>query len=94
MGPVVPKGLFTPPPKVDSRVLVMEPHAPVVPDEVFKLIRQGFRMPRKKLVHNLAGMKPKEELVRILEEIGVSADARPGDLHLADWNKLTESIVE
>ena len=66
----------------------------MVSDEVFKLIRQGFRMPRKKLVHNLAGMKSKEELVRILEEIGVSADARPGDLHLADWEKLAESIVE
>ena len=93
-GLVVPKDEFTPPPKVDSEVLVMEPHAPVVSDEVFELIRQGFRMPRKKLIHNLAGMKPKEELVRILEEIGVSADARPGELHLADWDKLAESIVE
>ena len=92
-GPVVLKGLFTPPPKVDSEVLVMEPHAPVVPDEVFKLISRGFRMPRKKLVHNLVGMKPKEELVRIMEEIGVSADARPGDLHLADWEKLYNHII-
>jgi 16S rRNA A1518/A1519 N6-dimethyltransferase RsmA/KsgA/DIM1 with predicted DNA glycosylase/AP lyase activity len=49
-------------------------------------------MPRKKLMHNLAGMKPKEELVRMLEEIGVSADARPGDLHLADWEKIYKSF--
>lgn len=93
-GLVVPKDEFTPPPKVDSEVLVMEPHAPMMSDEVFGLIRQGFRMPRKKLVHNLAGIKSKEELVRILEEIGVSAGARPGDLHLADWGKLAGLIVE
>lgn len=91
-GSVVLKGLFTPPPKVDSRVLEMEPHAPIVSDEVFELISRGFRMPRKKLVHNLVGMKPKEELTRIMEEIGVSADARPGDLHLADWERLYKSI--
>ena len=92
-GPVVLKGLFTPPPKVDSEILVMEPHAPLVSDEVFEFISRGFRMPRKKLVHNLAGLKSKEELVRILEEVGVSADARPGDLHLADWEKLYKGII-
>ena len=92
-GPVVLKGLFTPPPKVDSEILVMKPHAPVVSDEVFEFISRGFRMPRKKLVHNLAGLKSKEELVRILEEVGVSADARPGDLHLADWEKLYKGII-
>ena len=92
MGPVVPKGLFTPPPKVDSEVLVMEPHAPVVSDEVFELISRGFRMSRKKLIHNLAGVKSREEIVQILEGIGVSADARPGDLHLADWERLYKSI--
>lgn len=93
-GPVVPAAEFTPPPKVDSQVLVMIPHEPIVSDEVFRLIRQGFRMPRKKLVHNLAGTKSKEELVLILEKVGISADARPGDLHLADWEKLAECIVE
>ena len=91
-GPVMPAAEFTPPPKVDSQVLVMMPHEPTVSDEVFRLIRQGFRMPRKKLVHNLAGMKPKEELVRMLEEIGVSADARPGELHLIDWKRLFEEL--
>ena len=89
LGPVVKAVEFTPPPKVDSQVLVMEPLArPVVSDEVFELIRQGFRMPRKKLIHNLAGRKSKEELMQILEEIGVSPNARPGELHLSNWQKL------
>lgn len=92
-GPVVVRSEFTPPPKVDSQVLAMEPYdEPIVSEEVFGLIRQGFRMPRKKLIHNLAGLKSKEELVRILEEIGASPDARPGELHLDDWQKLHKKL--
>ena len=89
-GPVVPAREFTPPPKVDSQVLVLEPFkgGPKVADEVFELIRRGFSSPRKKLIHNLSGLKSREELVRIFEAIGVSPDARPGDLRLLDWDKL------
>ena len=51
-GPVVLKDEFTPPPKVDSQVIVLYPHAPVVKNEVFDLIKQSFKSPRKKLIHN------------------------------------------
>ncbi len=88
VGPVVLAKEFTPPPKVDSEVLVLEPHAPKVPERVFELIRRGFAMPRKKLIHNLAGLTSKEELLKILENNGISLDVRPGDLHLDDWAKL------
>ena len=93
-GPVVLRDEFTPPPKVDSQVLVMEPFAegPVVRDEVFELIRQGFASPRKKLVHNLAGLKSREDLAQIFESLGISPDARPGDLNIADWKKLCEKM--
>lgn len=93
-GPVVPRAEFTPPPKVDSQVVVFEPfkEGPKVADEVFELIRRGFFSPRKKLVHNLGGLKSRDELLRILESIGVSPDARPGDLHLEDWGKLHQKI--
>ena len=91
-GPVVKAAEFTPPPKVDSQVIVMEPHAPEVSDEVFDLIRKGFLAPRKKLVHNLSGLKPRDDLMRILESVGVSPDVRPGDLHLEDWAKLYQKI--
>ena len=91
-GPVVARGKFTPPPKVDSQVIVMEPYdKPVVDNEVFELIERGFRAPRKKLVHNLAGLKPREELERILEECGISKDARPGEVGLEEWGKLAAS---
>lgn len=93
-GPVVKAEEFTPPPKVDSEIVVFEPFVdgPLVADEVFKLIRLGFSAPRKKLIRNLAGLKPRVELSGIFEEIGISPDARPGDLKLMEWDKLYKKL--
>lgn len=91
-GPVVLKSEFTPPPKVDSQVIIMEPHEPIVSDETFKLIRIGFKAPRKKLVHNLAGELGKEELKTFFRKINLDENVRPGDLHLMDWQKLYNII--
>ena len=94
-GPVVKAEEFTPPPKVDSQVVVFEPfEAPKVSDAVFDLIKQGFRAPRKKLIHNLAGLKSKEELINIFKKIDISVDARPGDLKLKDWNEIFDRIAD
>lgn len=92
LGPVVKAEEFTPPPKVDSQVLVLKPHNPIVEDEVFGLVKMGFSSPRKKLIHNLVRLKSKEDLLMIFDALGISADARPGDLHLAEWRKLNEMM--
>ena len=93
-GVVVPKEEFTPPPKVDSQVIIMEPkEVPEVPEEVFKLIQIGFSSPRKKLVHNLTTLKSKEETAEILTKLGISIDARPADLKLKDWERLFGAIM-
>lgn len=91
-GPVVKKEEFTPPPKVDSQVIVLEPKKPLVGDEVFELIRRGFVAPRKKLIHNLAGLKSKDELVKVFEQVELDIDVRPGDLKLKDWEKLYKGL--
>lgn len=92
LGPVVKKEEFIPPPKVDSQVIVLIPHAPKVGLEVFTLIRRGFSAPRKKLVHNLAGLASKEELIKMFLELGISPDVRPGDIHLFDWQKIFKEL--
>ena len=92
LGPIVKAAEFTPPPKVDSRVLVMEPHQPIVEARVFDLIMKGFSAPRKKLIHNLASLKGKEELKKVLIKLDISVDARPADLHLDDWQKLSDAL--
>lgn len=89
-GPIVKAAEFTPPPKVDSKVIIFEPFAngPMVKEAVFGLIKLSFSSPRKKLIHNLNSLKPRENLIQTFTKLGISPDARPGDLHLEDWQKL------
>ena len=92
LGFLVGREEFTPPPKVDSAVIVLTPKEAVVDEKVFELIKAGFRSPRKKLVANLGNFGSKEKIAKILEDLGLSADARPADLHLADWKKLFDRV--
>lgn len=92
LGPVVKKDEFTPPPKVDSQIIILTPKDPEISDEVFSLIKLGFIAPRKKLVANLAHLKPKAEILAAFEKLSISPDARPADLSLADWDKLANSL--
>lgn len=91
LGPVVEKEYFTPPPKVDSQVLILMPHAPTVEEEVFRLIRVGFSSPRKKLLNNLQPVYG--DLTTIFEELNLSLSARPGELGLQDWERLYRRVV-
>lgn len=81
LGPVVLKEKFEPAPKVDSRVLVLEPFSdgPKYPEEVMKLVKRAFNNPRKKLKHNLPGVPEKY------------AELRPADLHLDDYYRLAQN---
>ena len=93
LGALVPKEEFTPPPKVDSAVIILTPKSPVIREEVFTLIRLGFSAPRKKLLGNLTSLKSKEELRTIFEQLGLSPDCRPADLSLEDWDKLFTELA-
>ncbi len=92
LGPLVKKEEFTPSPKVDSAVIILEPRAAVVEEGVFDLIKRGFKAPRKKLIHNLTGLLSKEKLLVALAELDIGPDVRPGDLGLEDWGKLKELL--
>lgn len=92
LGPVVGREFFTPPPKVDSQIIILEPKTAEVDDNVIKLIRRGFSAPRKKLIKNLG--HEKAVLEPIFEELGLSVDTRPSALTLKDWQKLENSLVK
>lgn len=88
-GPIVPRSEFTPPPKVDSQVIILEPkQKPDVSDEVFDLIKIGFGSPRKKLIHNLNKIKSEERIKAALALVGLDTNVRAGDLTIKDWAKL------
>jgi len=95
LGDVVPAELFTPPPKVDSQVVILRTHDQplVVPaDEkaFFRMVKAGFSAKRKKLRSSLSGGLgiSKQEAEELLQKANISPDARAEDLAIADWLRL------
>lgn len=100
LGPVVPAAEFTPPPKVDSQVIILTPlPEPQIDPACLDLAKLGFSSPRKKLVANLAAanLQPvnralanlsKADWREILQENSINPDARAEDLSLWDWETL------
>lgn len=93
LGPVVKAAEFTPPPKVDSQVVVLTPLSePQIQASCLELAKRGFSSPRKKLAHNLAdSRRSKAEWREILEAQGINPDARAEDLSLWDWENLASA---
>jgi 16S rRNA (adenine1518-N6/adenine1519-N6)-dimethyltransferase len=99
IGMRVPAELFTPPPKVDSQVLVLERRdEPLFPGvdaaKFFKLIKAGFGERRKMLRSSLSGglHVPKEEAAAILNKASIEPTLRAQALSLGDWHKLYVAI--
>lgn len=96
LGPVVRAAEFTPPPQVDSQVIILTPLAePQVTARTLGLAKRGFASPRKKLVHNLADHNhSKEYWVEILKACKINPDARAEDLDLWDWEEIFHKTTE
>ena len=95
LGVEVPRQYFTPPPKVDSQVVVLttRPQPLVSADEekqFFRMVRAGFSAKRKKLRSSLAGglAIDKQAVEALLVAADVSPDARAEDLSVSQWLTL------
>lgn len=94
LGQVVPAELFTPPPKVDSQILILDkrpkPLFAVDIKQFFRLAKAGFSQKRKTLENSLsAGLRiSKPEARQLLENANIAPTTRPQNLKLEDWHKL------
>ena len=97
LGIEVPRQYFTPPPKVDSQVVILKTHdKPLVASEdesaFFRVVKAGFSAKRKKLRSSLSGglnmEKPDVEIM--LKSRGISVDLRAEDLSIDQWKLLTK----
>jgi 16S rRNA (adenine1518-N6/adenine1519-N6)-dimethyltransferase len=95
LGSVVAANKFTPPPKVDSRVLILKRRdSPLFGDVetklYFRLVKSGFASRRKTLLNSLSGglRLGKPETAEVLKAAWVKPTARPQELSLDDWYKL------
>ena len=91
----VPRQFFTPPPKVDSQVVVLRTrNNPLITPEdqrdFFRIVKAGFSAKRKKLRSSLSGGLgiDKSSVEELLKNAGISPDARAEDLAIEDWKRL------
>lgn len=83
---------FHPAPKVDSAVVVLDPHAPPADHErLADLISAAFRMRRKKLLNNLTQW-PREKVVTALREANLDEGVRAEEMTLADFERLAQQL--
>lgn len=93
----VPAELFTPPPKVDSQVIVLTRRPSKLFDvdekQFFHLVKAGFSEKRKTLRNALSGglAISKDEAVELLSSAGITATTRAQELSLQQWYELHEA---
>jgi 16S rRNA (adenine1518-N6/adenine1519-N6)-dimethyltransferase len=95
---VVRAELFTPPPKVDSQIVVLRFRPELLFEDVdtrefFRLVKAGFGEKRKTLLNSLsAGLHLEKSAVQDwLETAGINPQLRAQALSLEDWHKLYTS---
>lgn len=101
LGKVVSAKLFTPPPKVDSQVVILRRRPkPLFKDlnhqKFFQIVKAGFSQRRKKLRGSLSsglGIS-KDRADSLLRSAGVGPNARAQELSLDHWNRLSVLLSE
>lgn len=92
---LVPAKLFTPPPEVDSQILVLKrrtkpPFGDIDVRAYFEIVKAGYSARRKKLRGSLSGglRITKEAADELLNSADISPDKRAQELSLNDWYRL------
>lgn len=99
LGNIVPPELFTPPPKVDSQVVILERRdQPLIAvDEapaLLRVVKAGFGERRKKLRSSLSGglRLSKSAVDDALLRSGIALEARAQELSIAQWRELMQRL--
>lgn len=99
LGRVVEAELFTPPPKVDSQILIMTRRTEsLFPDadskKFFRLVKAGFAQKRKTLLNNLSsGLQlSRGEVTTLCEQAEIDPGRRAQTLSLEEWHNLFKTL--
>ncbi len=96
----VPPRCFSPPPKVMSEVILLEPLPPeqLLPPQsarqVEMLLRRCFAARRKMLRNSLAGLLPDDQLSELAGAAGVELSQRPQELAPQRWLALAAALEQ
>jgi 16S rRNA (adenine1518-N6/adenine1519-N6)-dimethyltransferase len=99
LGREVAAKLFTPPPKVDSQIVVLQKRSKplfddVEPKDFFRVVKAGFGQKRKTLLNSLsAGLHLDRAAIKVAcESVGIDHIRRPQTLSLEEWHNLYNSL--
>jgi 16S rRNA (adenine1518-N6/adenine1519-N6)-dimethyltransferase len=100
LGVQVPAELFSPPPKVDSQVLILKRRTQplfkgIDSKKFFKIVKAGFSAKRKTLQNNLSRLMglDKQATAEVLKSCGVAPNQRAQMLSLKEWHKLYKKLT-
>ena len=109
LGQFVPRELFTPPPKVDSQVVILkileknklecfneQNSTKISEKQFFRVIKAGFAARRKKILKALSAnlALSKEQTIEILAQAKVSPDTRAQELTIENWLEITRCHLD
>lgn len=99
LGPIVDSEYFTPPPKVDSQVIILHKRSSKLvslelENSFNKVVKAGFGEKRKKLRSSISGglQISKVEAESLLKSAGISSDERAQNLSLDEWVELAKVL--
>jgi len=100
LGDVVPAEMFTPPPKVDSQVVILrtrtEPFLTDVSEkDFFRVVKAGFSAKRKMLRSSLSGGlgRSKADVEQLLVAAEIDPNVRAEALSLDDWVRIAREVL-
>lgn len=93
----VPRGNFSPPPKVDSAIVairgISKKRLGTLNEEMFfTILHAGFASKRKQLIGNLTKLFPRDVLMHTFSTLNIRADARGEDVPLEIWLKIIQGL--
>ncbi len=99
LGPIVPAELFTPPPKVDSQIVVMKWRTePLFGDldtkAFFRVVKSGFSEKRKTLLNSLSsGLRLEKPVVlKVLAAASIDPKLRAQNLSMEQWYSVYQHL--
>lgn len=98
---IIPAKLFTPAPKVDSQILILQRREQQLylgtdTKYFFQIVKAGFSARRKKLHGSLSGglRISKDEAAGLLQSAGIDSNLRPQELSIQNWHSINQIIKD
>lgn len=91
-------GSFTPAPKVDSAILLIEDISKdffnnFPEEEFFRMLRAGFASKRKKLSSNLSVIYQKQKVEDAFAALNIDTNTRAEDVKLEKWSEIAKLLL-